>query len=242
MTRPYKFPLIQFITALAITAVVSVWLGVQLAPSISAHSKPITAQPLSALPATNQDTEKLIVTLQERINLLQNENQRLSSQLQNQALAKVSPQPEPVAITADTAQLKEKIDSLEMEKQQRKASDVNAWIMNKQKADKQFDLSDELSRRFEQESVDPVWAEKEESHYRQLFSSKDSFRNFALRDTQCRSTQCEVTFSTSNSEQSFQLLQTISTELQGSEVLIATDETHGTSKLYINSQKGFELH
>ncbi len=114
--------------------------------------------------------------------------------------------------------------------------------MSKQKADKQFDLNNELSRRFEQESVDPIWAEKEENHYRQLFSSKDNLRNFALRDTQCRSTQCEVTFSTSNPEQSFQLLQTISNELQGAEILVATDETYGTSKLYINSQKGFELH
>lgn len=242
MTSTSKFPLILFISALLITALVSLWLGIQFASSFSKHSEPDLAQQPSTPPANNKEADKLIVTLQQRIELLQNENQRLLLQLRNQPLTKTTQQPEPVAANAGIKQLKDQIDSLEAEKQQRKANDVNNWIIDKQKSDKQFDVNKELSRRFEQESIDPIWAEKQENQYRQLFSSQDKLRNFALRDTRCRTTQCEVTFSISSPEQSFQLMQTISNELQGSEILAATDATQGISKLYISNQKGFELH
>lgn len=238
MTQSSKFPLILLIPAVAITALVSLWLGAQFAPATPTYLEQASAPQPSATSVTRDDTEKLIATLQQRIELLQRENQRLSLQ-QNLPLEKASPQP--AATTADVKQFKDQINSLEIEKQKRKANDVNDWIMNKQKSSEQFNVNAELSRRFEQESIDPIWAEKQENYYRQLFSSKDSLHDFALRDAQCRSTQCEVTFSISSPEQSFQLLQTISNELQGTEILVATDKTQGTSKLYISSQKGFEL-
>lgn len=248
MTRLIKFPLIRLIILLAITAVASLWLGMRLAASIPVYSDPAHAentslQQASTQPDDNRNAEQLIADLQRNIDVLRNENQRLSLQIHDQSLAQTTQHSASATTPAGVVQLKDQIDSLEREKQERKANDVNNWIINKQKTDKQFDINTELSRRFEQESIDPLWAEQQENHYRQLFGAQDKLRNFALRDTQCRSTQCEVTFSISSPEQSVQLLQTISSDLKGSEILVATDANQGISKLYISSdQKGFELH
>lgn len=248
MTRLIKFPLIRLIILLATVAAAGLWLGMQLAASIPAHSNPTHSentrlQQSSRQPDDNRNAEQQIAELQQKIDLLQNENQRLSLQIQDQSLAQTTQPSAPVTTPAGVTQLKDQIDSLEREKRERRATDFNNWIINKQKADKQFDVNKELSRRFEQESIDPVWAEQQENHYRQLFGAQDKLRNFALRDTQCRSTQCEITFSISSPEQSVQLLQTISSDLKGSEILVATDANQGISKLYISSdQKGFELH
>lgn len=241
MTDSFKFPLILLIPALTVAAMVGVGLGVQLAPSIVAHSQPAAAQQTSAYPNSHNSDNLLIAQLQQRIDQLQSENQRLYSQLQDRSPQKHSSQAEEVADTASSKLLKDKIDLLESEKQKRKANDVNNWIMDKQKTDKKFDVNKELSDRFERESIDPVWAEKQENHYRQLFGSQENLSDFALRDTRCRSTECEVTFSISSPEQSFQLLNAISSKLQGAEILVATDAAQGVSKLYISSQKGFEL-
>ncbi len=101
MTHPYKFPLIPVITTLVITAAVGVWLGIKLAPFISTHLETTASQQFSLPQAINEDTENRIVSLQQRIDLLQNENQRLSSQLQDQSLGTVSQQMEAVAINTD---------------------------------------------------------------------------------------------------------------------------------------------
>ena len=135
-----------------------------------------------------------------------------------------------------------RLQTLEMEKQQRKANDFDNWIMRSQSSNGQFNLNDELAHRFEQEARDPIWAEQEENHYQQLFSTRDEFREFALRDAQCRNTQCEVTVSTANPEQSLQLLQAINSTREDTEVLVVTDEKSGINKLYISSnKKGFEF-
>jgi hypothetical protein len=248
MTRLIQFPLIRLIILLAATAIASLWFGMRLAASIPAPSNPTYSANTSPAQSSRRlenigNAEMLIAELQRKIDFLQNENQRLSLQVQQQSLAQTTQHSAPPATPVGVTQLKDQIDSLEREKHERKANDFNSWIMNKQMTDKQFDINKELSRRFEQEIVDPMWAEQQENHYRQLFSAQDKLRNFALRDTQCRSSQCEVTFSISSPEQSVQLLQTISNELKGYEVLVATDANQGISKLYISSdQKGFEFH
>jgi hypothetical protein len=190
------------------------------------------------------DKQALIAQLQQQVQQLQSDNSQLLQQLQAQSTQQTTSSTLQQNAKADDVdqQLHNKLQDLEMEKQQRKADDFGAWAMDSQKANRNFDVNSELSQRFAQESRDSVWAEQQENHYQQLFSNQEELRDFALRNAECRSTQCEVTVSISNSEQSQQLLQTMSRALQGSVVLVATDEKSSTSKLYIGrNEKSFEF-
>jgi len=199
-------------------------------------------QHIATSSARNTDNNVLVNQLQQQILALQNENRELLQQLRTQPPSHTFIQSEQqTSVSNETNQLlQDKLDALEMEQQLRKANDFGNWIMRSQSTNGQFNLNEELAHRFEQETRDPIWAEQEENRYQQLFRTQDEFREFALRDTQCRNTQCEVTVSTANPEQSHQLLQAINNTLQGAEVLVVTDEQSGISKLYIGS-KGFEF-
>lgn len=217
------------------------WIGHSL--SSSTHNTDSHHQ--IAVSSSEVDNKSLIAGLQQQVQDLKDKNHQLTQLLH--ARASESPALSPSTdqqknITDTNQQLKNKLIELEIEQQLRKANDFGNWIMRSQNSNSQFNLNDELAHRFEQETRDPIWAEQEENHYQQLFSTRDEFREFALRDAQCRNTQCEVTVSTANPEQSHQLLQAINNTLQGSEVLVATDEQSGISKLYIsNNKKGFEF-
>lgn len=236
MTQHYKFPFIVLIALL-----LGVWAGHNLFPATE-NGNAVAIQKSHNAFNNNANENVLITQLEEEIKTLQEKNRRLTQQLL-QYTSKETPQKKELTENTDhLEQLNSKIDTLEMEKQQRKANDINHWIMEKQKNNEKFNFNSELAQRFEQESINPEWAEQQENYYRQLFSSQDNLRDFALRDTQCRSTQCAVTFSISNAQQSQQLLHAISNELKNTEVLIATDEIQGVSKLYISSnKKGFEF-
>jgi hypothetical protein len=189
-------------------------------------------------------SDNLITQLLQQVQQLQSDNRQLLQQLQAKSTQETTSSALQQNAKADGVdqQLHNKLQALEMEKQQRKADDFGAWVINSQKENSRFDLNNELSLRFEQETRDQVWAEQQENHYQQLFSNQEELRDFALRTAECRSTQCEVTVSVSNSEQSQQLLETMTHALQGSVVLIATDEKSGTSKLYIGrDEESFEF-
>lgn len=221
-----------------------VWIGHSLKTGKNENQN-TSNQHLAASSARNTDSNILVDQLQQQILVLQNKNRALLQQLQAQSsphtLAQSSEQQ--TSVSSETNQLlQDKLHALEMEQQLRKANDFGNWVMEAQRSNNRFELNSELSHRFAQENREYVWAEQQENHYRQLFSNKEGLRGFAFRDTECRSTQCEVTVSISNSEQSQQLLRTISLALQDSVVLLATDEQRGISKLYISrSEKGFEF-
>jgi len=231
MAQHYKFALVVLIAVLGGT-----WLGHSFIPVVN-ENQSNTSQQLTTSSAANIDNNILVERLQQQIQELHHQNRLLLQQLRAQSSTQQTS-----ASSEANPQLQDKLHALEMEKQLRRANDFGRWVMDAQRSNTRFDLNSELSHRFAQESRDPVWAEQQENHYRQLFSSKEELRGFAFRDTQCRSTQCEITVSISNSEQSQQLLQTMSKALQGSAILLATDEQQGTSKLYISStEKGFEF-
>jgi hypothetical protein len=232
----------KLILAILVSALGGMWIGY----SLDSGSRDYKDQRYTSQHATSSaiTTDTLNTQLQQQIQQLQSDNSQLLQQLQAQSTQQTTSSTLQQNAKADDVdqQLHNKLQDLEMEKQQRKADDFGAWAMDSQKANRNFDVNSELSQRFAQESRDPVWAEQQENHYQQLFSNQEELRDFALRNAECRSTQCEVTVSVSNSEQSQQLLQTMSRALQGSVVLVATDEKSSTSKLYIGrDEKSFEF-
>ena len=232
----------KLILVILVTALGGMWIGYSLDSTEDKHQD-YTSQYASSS-ATAIDNHALITQLQQQVQQLQSDNRQLLQQLQAQSTPQSISSALQKNATADDAeqQLQNKLQALEMEKQQRKADDFGAWAMDSQKVDSNFDVNSELSQRFAQESRDPVWAEQQENHYQQLFSNQEALRDFALRNAECRSTQCEVTVSVTNSEQSRQLLQTMSRALEGSVILVATDEKSSTSKLYIGrDEKSFEF-
>lgn len=239
MTQHYKF-----IMPVLIAVFGGVWIGHSLKTGKN-EDQNTSNQHLAASSARNTDNNILVDQLQQQILALQNENRLLLQQLQTQSpphtLTQSSQQH--TSISSETNQLlQDKLHALEMERQLRKANDFGNWVMEAQRSNTRFELNGELSHRFAQENREPVWAEQQEIHFRQLFTNKEELRGFAFRDAECRSTQCEITVSVSNSEQSQQLLRTMSTALQDSVVLLAIDEQQGISRLYISSsEKGFEF-
>lgn len=234
MSQHYKLILVILVAALG-----GMWIGYSL-DSDKNKNPDYTSQQASSSVATDQ---ALINQLQQQVQQLQSENRQLAQQLhvQTHSVDSSSSQRNIDQKNVDR-QLHDKLEALEMEKHQRNAEDFGAWALNSQKANPNFNLDKELSNRFQQESRDPVWAEQQENYYQQLFSSQEELRDFALRNAQCRSTQCEVTISVSNSEQSQQLLQTMTRTLQGSVILLSSDDGSGTSKLYIGrDEKSFEF-
>lgn len=234
MVQLYKLVLV------ALTAGVGgVWIGQTLDNN---DSKINSSQKIIDPSATVTSRPDALSQLQQQIQQLQTENNQLKKQLQiNIAQASTSTSTEQKEIDNTSQSLTTHLQTLEMEKQQRKAADVVNWIKQSQNNNRNFDLNNELSTRFEQESRDPAWAEQQENHYRQLFTNNETLSGIALRNTQCRSSQCEISVGITNTEQSNQLLQTITKALASNDhpvsIMVATDERSGTSKLYISNNE-----
>lgn len=241
MTLTYRWALVPVITLCT-----GIWLGQKYASGNSA-SNPIERMQQDSYPKSAEQISseqlQLQQQLQQQIKQLHAENLQLKKQLQ--ALAHPSPEQHATSSARTDNDLLSRLQTLEMEKQQRKATDIINWVMQVHEVDSNFDLNNELLNRFEQENKDPAWAEQQESYYRQLFNEQSELQGIALRDTRCRSTQCEITIGISTIEQSNQLLQTISNSLtvdgQAVAIMIAADESRGISRLYIsNNENSFE--
>lgn len=196
---------------------------------------------------------------QHTIEQLQQENQRLKKTLAMH-LAQTTKQPTtnnatttatttPVTTTNTSTteqQLQTQLQQLEMEKQLGKATDFNNWMLQAQEENPDFNLNQTLAQNFNNETRDPVWADAQENHYRDLFIDSAELADFALKDSQCKSSQCELTVSIGNLEQSDQLLEKMNKVFaannQNIAIVIAADAQTGTSKLYISEDpKSFEF-
>lgn len=236
MTRPYK---------LALLAAVILIVGIQVIQWPDSTPRTTVIAPPQALPPHTLEQPSEIAQLQQHIQQLETENLQLKQQVHKLLSMQATPDATTASNTTESAQLA-RLESLEMEKQQRKAKDIINWVVQSQEADSNFDLNNALLRRFEYENRDPVWAEQQEGYYRQLFSERTDLQGIALRDAQCRSTQCEITIGIANIEQSNQFFQTISSALatngQPVTIMVAADARSGKSKLYIsNNENSFDF-
>lgn len=209
----------------------------------------------SAAPAlchnqTEYASAQTTAALQQTIAQLQLENNRLKDLLDEHSskkdlLANQINQA-PTAPDENQKQLQKQLQQLEMEKQLRNANDFSSRIMDAQKNNPNFSLNHALAQGFNNEPRDPQWADEQENTYRNLFSATTELAGFALRDSQCKSSQCELTVSISNLEQSDQLLEKINNTLAANNkhavIVIAPDAQAGISKLYISEDiKSFEF-
>lgn len=236
MARLYKFAFVAITAGFA-----GIWLGHALSTHNNNSAIDQKNHSLSIESHSNTNDRQ---QLQRQIQQLQSENHQLKKQLEHDAShSSLTSTVSTIDVEQDDnrSQLASQLQALEMEKQQRKAVDVVNWIKQSQNNNRNFDLNNELSMRFEQESRDPAWAEQQENHYHQLFTNDETLSGIALRNTQCRSSQCEITIGVANTEQSNQLLQTITKALASDDhpvsIMVATDERSGTSKLYISNNE-----
>lgn len=106
--------------------------------------------------------------------------------------------------------------------------------------------SSALTQHFDSEVRDPQWADQQENSYRNLFSETPELSGFALTNSQCKSSQCELTVSIGNLEQSDQLLEKMNRVFANNNknavIVVAADAQSGTTKLYISEDpKSFEF-
>lgn len=188
---------------------------------------------------------RTIAALQKSIGQLQLENQRLQTLLaghsQQPTAANAAPNP-----NTTEQQLQAQLQQLEMEQQLQQANQFSDWILNAQQDNPAFNLNQTLAQNFDQELRDPDWADTQEHHYRNLFSDSTELAEFALRDSQCKSRQCELTVSIGSQEQADQLLEKMNRLLAAQNkkaaLVVATEPQTGTSKLYISENpKSFEF-
>lgn len=241
MVQRYK------LVSIAITAtLIGIWIG----KTIDTKSNKTDINPtITSVYGNTTSQPHALIQLQHQVTQLKADNHLLREQLQ----AITAPSSFVAADDINTKnedaiaiEAASRLQKLEMEQQQRKAANLVNWITQSQKSNRTFDLNNKLLRRFEHQNRDPAWAEQQENHYRQLFASNNELRGIALRNTECRSDQCEVTVGIENLEQSNQLLQTMNKTLANSEnpvaIMVATDERTGISKFYIsNNEDSFEF-
>lgn len=177
--------------------------------------------------------------LTQTITHLQQENNRLHQLLENQPTQNTAPIIQAAVIPNETQdQLQNQLQQLEMEKQLRIANDFNNRIMQAQHNNPHFNLNDALAQGFKNEQRDPQWADEQENTYRNLFNDTAELADFALRNSQCKKNQCELTVSINSIEQSDQLLEEMKKALAANNkqavIVIAPDAQAGISRLYLS--------
>lgn len=122
----------------------------------------------------------------------------------------------------------------------------NEWLKETYKKSPHFDLGHEMSNRFAQEQVDANWAPAREQTFMRLFSEDANLSGTALKDVQCRATQCQLNIGITNIEQAnditVKLTQILQTHDKNAFVIAAPDHQKGVTTLYIaKDENSFEF-
>lgn len=185
--------------------------------------------------------------LQQQNTQLEQENRQLKFELEhkeNNTLAGAAQKSTPItkAITennsASTSSNPQLVNIQEYE-QARKFSD---WIIN---SVKNFgDINREAAMGFLAEPVDAQWAGQQESSLRATLSNDEGIGNFALRDVQCRTSTCQVSFAINSVEEAEVItietrraLESLSSHVA---IISAPDPDKSITHLYVSlDEKGF---
>jgi len=126
-----------------------------------------------------------------------------------------------------------------------RAGNYMKWITEQTKKSGNFNLQDEMQARFNVESVNPEWASTQEKKLTNLFIDKAELSGFALKETKCRTTQCQVSIGVGNLEQANLIVEKFSklaAENKFMSVIAVPDIAAGNTTLYLSSaEQGFEF-
>ena len=110
--------------------------------------------------------------------------------------------------------------------------------------DKEVVIDQELARRFKREEIDFNWALEHEKKLLNLFFQNPNLNGLALKDVQCRTTQCRIMISISNIEQANASVNRLSEALKQNDeglspamIITALDQKEGLTTLYISRNK-----
>lgn len=153
-----------------------------------------------------------------------------------------SPPPELAIGPSDQHQ----IDAIKAEYEFKQRSDAfTNWLTKNQETKPWFDLGVEMRGRFDAEETDHSWANEEEGHIQSLFAQEQTLAGIAVKSTQCKSTQCQITVSVMNQDHANETAMAISKVLgdeKFAQIIIDSQVQKGETIFYVaRNEKGFEF-
>lgn len=218
---------------LAVTVLISAITGAYLGFNFNSPT-----QPLHTHQTTTTDSE---LALYSTIQRLEDENKALRQRL---AMHRVSAKSSAITTAplagkelADNPQNAPITHAVPSSEHFAPSENFSRWLEQKNTSSPDFNLDDEMRRRFDAEEIDPDWAETQASEYASLFIDSEELSGFAFKDAQCKSTQCAISVGITNIEQANQLVEKISTVLKHQQqyplIISVPDTQRGTSTVYI---------
>lgn len=152
--------------------------------------------------------------------------------------------PSPELVVDQSAQ--DQIDAVKTEYEFKQRSEAfTTWLTKNQETKPWFDLGVEMRGRFDAEETDHSWANEEEGHIQSLFAQEQALAGIAVKSTQCKSTQCQITVSVMDQDHANETAMTISKVLGGenfSQIIIDSQVQKGETIFYVaRNEKGFEF-
>lgn len=220
--------------ACSISITIGIYIGAAYAPSQDGHGLTILSGPGLA-------NEKRDVQSRDTDN-----PDTANPAIQPPAATATEPHMFPAQASVREQMLEQQLVQLKNQYHQQKSLNFTQWLGRATEKDKNFSLRETMQNRFNSESIDQAWAEPQEQQYTSLFSQDQQLADYALTSTQCRTTQCELSFHITNLDQANQLVEALAKSLQAKgqyPLIIATpDQQQGITRLYIaNDENSFEF-
>ncbi len=225
----------------AILLVISLSAGIAIGYFASGFSK------TDAVPATVVNDDKIralenqLEDARAKINTLQ-EAALASSLRSHQTPTATVPQHSAPENTTSLAQQRtdsEKIKILEGELAARKAKEMNQWLLDGYAHNRSFDPGEVMQKKFDAEAVDVSWAKKQEEKLINTLANEPDLAGFALRDTQCKSSLCQISFSFTDMDQANKIAEQVSKSVavagKYTSVVASPNKETKLTTLYISS-------
>lgn len=147
--------------------------------------------------------------------------------------------PDAAATTANAQRTAEndKLSALEGQLITQKLKEKHQWLLDGYAKSRNFDPGETMQKKFDEEPVDFTWAEEQENNLISTFSSNPELAGFALLDTKCKSSLCQVSVSFTDAEQAnkiaTQVSQTISSLDKYTSVVASPNAQTKITTLYV---------
>jgi len=171
-----------------------------------------------------------------KLNALQQATAEQAPRLSQTAVA--DHQPTPVQASADS----EKLKILEAEVAKQKVKEMTQWLQDGYAKSRNFEPGEVMQKKFDDEKADFGWAKEQENKLISAFSSNPNLAEFALLDTQCKSSLCQVSVSFTDMEQANKIAERFSKSIaaadQFTSVVSSPNNESKITTLYISYTDG----